>query len=438
MKGAVTIHRAARGLRLLAAAALTAGWACAGWAQTLMPEVQVGTRTMIDYEFDWGRDGVFCQTCNYGAGNARLTFIDGDHNVWVGYVDPDTGYFLPTNGQAVLVDANAATAEQIGNGPEWMISARGSELVYTRFTDGKPLTYNNLNVGWARMGNGSWIAGPVDGTKGQVLPIGSMNVTDPAPFMSYQNFSSTSTDVLWTIVASGVAPHTIALANPAPGVTRRWIPGYPGMIMTYNAPPDATGKVYRQVYLYDTKTNTQTQLTTDAVNKYWAFMFKAPEYNNEYMFFVMVGGNEIDIYRKVPVNGVPTWTVINKIAMPADMPYVSSPEPFIHNGKTWVFFTITSTSNPRDYTTTSQVAMTGIVPGDNSFRILTSDAITPRVRRDPEYFITSKGPYIYYNAYAPNAQDASISQGVFRVDTGLGPPQGATTTVVGAPNATKH
>jgi hypothetical protein len=39
-------------------------------------EVQVSTVEIVDFEFDWGRDGVYCSTCNQGAGNARLTFTD--------------------------------------------------------------------------------------------------------------------------------------------------------------------------------------------------------------------------------------------------------------------------------------------------------------------------------------------------------------------------
>ncbi|MFO1473158.1 MAG: hypothetical protein U1F20_00870 [Lysobacterales bacterium] len=41
-------------------------------AQAMPPEVQVGARTIADYEFDWGRDGTYRSTCNYGSGNNRL------------------------------------------------------------------------------------------------------------------------------------------------------------------------------------------------------------------------------------------------------------------------------------------------------------------------------------------------------------------------------
>lgn len=417
-----TNRRISRFLRLTSAAIALASYAHAAPALTYPTEVQVGTRDITDYEFDWGRDGRYCPTCNFGAGNARLSYVDKNWNLWVGYIDANSGYLYPANGQAVLVDKNVTTAAEIGNGPEWMLSQHGSELVYTRWTDEKPHYVNYLTVGYAHTGNGSWIAGPIEGTNGQIMPIGSSNIDDPAAMVHYQNFSKVSTNVFWRVVTPGSAAHQIPLGSTSPGVTRRWIPGTHKMILSYPAPPDAYGNVYRQVFLYDTKTNTTQQLTFDPVNKYWSFMWPAPEYDNEYLFFVMVGGNEVDIYRKTSVGGVSQWTVIKRITMPADMPYVSSPEPFVHNGLSWIFFTISASPDGKDYSATSQVAMTGIVPGTSTFKILTSDDIVARARRDPEYYITANGPYLYYNRYVPSSSTV-VSEGVFRVDTGLGPPQ---------------
>ena len=53
-------------------------------------------------------------------------FADSSGNLWVAYVDHDTGYFYPPDGQAMLVDTNVVTAQKIGNGPEFMVSRRGS------------------------------------------------------------------------------------------------------------------------------------------------------------------------------------------------------------------------------------------------------------------------------------------------------------------------
>ena len=56
--------------------------------------------------------------------------------------------------------------------------------------------------------------------------------------------------------------------------------------------------------------------------------------------------------------------------------------------------------------------------------MLTNDAQTPRLRLDPEYFITAQGPFIYYNRLVPEtASHPPINDGVWRVDTNLGPPR---------------
>jgi hypothetical protein len=47
------------------------------------------------------------------------------------------------------------------------------------------------------------------------------------------------------------------------------------------------------------------------------------------------------------------------------------------------------------------------------------------VRLDPEYFITAQGPMIYYNRLVPatDTYPDGINDGVWRIDTRLGPPR---------------
>lgn len=418
------MKRILRGATVAAQAGLLLLLAQMAHAQSFPPEVQVGTRTIIDYEFDWGRDGTYCPTCNFGAGNNRLSFIDKDGNVWVGYIDVNTGNFVPSDGEGVLVDTDAITAETIGNGPEWVASRRGSELVYTRFLEGKPHSFNNASVGFAHAGAGSWVGGSMPGTKGYVLPVGSDNLDDPIPMVHYQNFSKTDTNVYWRVMKQDSTAQQIPIGSQQPGVTRRWVPGTHKILLTYPAAPDASGNVYRQVFLYSTSDGTTQQLTFDPTNKYWAFMWQAPEYDNEYLFFALVGNQEIDIYRNAAKGtGTPDWQVINRIWSTPDLPYIDSPEPFVYNGKSWLFFSVTATLEGHDVSATSQIAMSGIDPGVSSFRLLTSDVPDARARRDPEYYITANGPYIYYNRYIPTSTPGvAVSEGVFRVDPGLGPP----------------
>jgi hypothetical protein len=111
------------------------------------------------------------------------------------------------------------------------------------------------------------------------------------------------------------------------------------------------------------------------------------------------------------------------VPMPEMLPYIWSPEPFVHNGHSFIFFQISSSPKANDLSVPTQIAMTGI-DAAHPFRMLTNDASVRRVRMDPEYYILpGMGPFIYYNRYIPSTPTREvINDGVWRVDTKLGPP----------------
>ena len=398
-------------------------------AQSFPPEVQVGARTIADYEFDWGRDGASCVACNYGAGNNRLAFIDKDGNVWVSHINVDNGYFGTSDGEGILVDTNAIPAGTTGNGPEWMSLGESSGLVYDRWVDGKPHTYRNGCVGIAHVGPGrEWVGDCMSGTQGYALPIGSNVIGDQYPVLSYQNFSQQVTDVYWRLARDGSQVHQVIGGSSQSGITRRWVDGTHKLFLTAPAPPDANGKVYRQAFLYSAGDGELEQLTFEPTSKTSGFMLRAPEYNDKYIFFTRVGVGEIDVYKYMRNDrtGDPEWRIINRIYAPAEYPYFYSAEPFTYKGKTWVIFSASDEKQGHDISGSSQIGITGIEPGESTMRLLTSDFPDKRARRDPEYYITHKGPYIYYNRYIVNEnpgpdQPAAHPEGVFRVDSGLGP-----------------
>ena len=188
-------------------------------------------------------------------------------------------------------------------------------------------------------------------------------------------------------------------------------------------PPDGPAHAARQVFRYTTGSDVLEQLTFDRTNKTSAFMWQAPEYQDSYVFFARIGQSEIDVYRYLPnPEGSSSWQVTKRIRSTPDMPYIFSPEPFVYNGKSWIFFAISSEPEGPNGAATNQLAMSGIEPEASTFRVLTSDVPDARARRDPEYYITANGPYIYYNRYIPVDPGPNLSEGVFRVDAGLGPP----------------
>ena len=91
-------------------------------AQT-SPEVQITTAPVWDFEFDSARNGKECPSCNFNNGNSRLSWIDNDRNLWLAWVDFQTGAFVPPDGKGQLIDVGAVPIATFGNGPEWMFSS---------------------------------------------------------------------------------------------------------------------------------------------------------------------------------------------------------------------------------------------------------------------------------------------------------------------------
>ena len=404
----------------------TAAYAATKPAKTssVLPEIEVSPDEIIDNEYDWGRYGCHCPTCNYGDGNDRQTFTDRAGNLWLAHVDPNTGMFIPQNAQGQLIDTNAAFTTDFGNGSEWMNSVNPSQIIYTKYIPGKP--HNAANAGSAVAtpnGDGTWTAGVIPGGWQTHSPLASLNLEDVDPINNFQN--GADTEVLWQLWGQNTST-VVPDSSQSGGGSRRWVTDAHTIVFTTGAPPDSTGTVYQQVFTFNVDTTQLEQLTTDPVTKWGAFMWRAPEYNGDYVFLTVSGRTNLAIYHQITdAMGNSSWQLSDMIAMPTSMPYIWSPEPFIFNGKSYVMFQISSSSQANDFSVPTQIAFTGINPAVPSFRMLTNDASTPRVRMDPEYYITTNGPIVYYNRYhLATATQKQSPDGVWYAPTNLGAPIG--------------
>lgn len=390
--------------------------ACAGAGAHAATEVQVTTANIIDYEFDWGRDGVNCPSCNRGAGNSRLAFVDSNKQLWVASVDPATGNFLPANGMGQLVDSRAAPAPVYLNGPEWVRSALGSQIVFTRYQPG--MIPSNQSAGLATAtdgGNGTWSVTMLDSSLGKVNPMGSTDPTDAQPTLHYQNTSTSYAYSRVENVSSSELPITVSGQGDASSF-RRSVDGMDKIVVSGKA-----SNGYYQIFLYDPVTGVSEQVTHEKVNLKGAAMWQAPEFNGDYAMVAVQNGVAIVIYRRTANgDGTYTWNKVIKRQLPSATPYAWSPEFFIHNGKSYVFFQMNTSSNWNDYTKPNLLAMMGITDDNSQIQKLVASGAKSRARTDPEYFITAQGPFIYYNRYAYDGTTLT-SEGIWRVDTGLGP-----------------
>jgi hypothetical protein len=232
-------------------------------------------------------------------------------------------------------------------------------------------------------------------------PSGSQDLKDATPRILYKNIQTTRQKVMWREIDR---PASEALVPNASGpVLGRWVQGERSIALTINA----SGQ--NQCAQYDVDTGTMTQLTFDASQKSDIYMWRAPEFNNELVFFCLSDRKSLPIYRKIHGK----WTKINTIQSPySTRPYLSSPEPFVYRGKSYISLMTKDSLNRSGGT--SDIWVVGINPTVPFYR--QASAPTPMNRRDPESFITAKGAFIYYTEVT-----SSNRMIIHRCATGLSP-----------------
>jgi hypothetical protein len=418
----------------------------AGFAHAQAVEVKVSDAIFGDTEFDWGRDGISCPTCNFGEGNNRFNWTDTDGNLWIGHLNPATGAITPANGKSELADTSAFNWNEFGNGPEWAFSTQNgqviSQLVYTRYIPGQPAIPANAGVAFATPVQGGWSAQFFPGAIGTqsngtpfntVLPEASQCNSDPVAYTLYKDLSKPK-QMFWeyTTDATGTAPVPTPIGSYANGIAERWVPCTTQFVFEGTAPTKSPEAGYTEVYWYDTATQAVQLLTSDFNNHSDAFMFQAPELNDAYVLVTMSSNLALDVYEQTGVepNGAPIMTLINHITSPdPSEPYMSTSEPFINctpTCQTYEFFSLSSVASKPTRSTPNGYAVAAINPAQPMFKILVAAESEPlKQRADPEYFITPNGPYLYYTRITALTPTTPYrKEGQFYMDMGLGAPSG--------------
>ncbi len=356
---------------------------------------------MIDYEFSQSR--------------GMLAWSDETGHLWIANVDRNTGDFIPADGKGLMIDPDVMTfqdAQKTKNGPEWVSSAFGDAIVYTKY-NGKHAD-GNSRIGYAfQAPNGAWSAGLLGPNFVRKAPYGSATDGDLAPRITYVDSLENH---YWRELLNADTEKSIA-DFPASNYPIRHVRGARAV-----AYPRTVNGV-DQVFYRDFDTNVVEQLTFDAGTKYEVWMWKAPEFNGEFVFMTLVDQVEARIYRKLPTgeNGAMRWTPIYSKTAPAGN-QMFSPEPFVWNGRSYFFMAMSVKPNKFR----SEIWISNIDAASPVFKRIT-DNTELRTRTDPEVFVTSSGPLIYYNRLIPDesgrkpksCRNPQCSDGVYRADPGL-------------------
>jgi hypothetical protein len=366
-------------------------------AAAQVQEVLVSPAPIFDFEFEPNGD--------------RITWISPFDEVWVGGVDPATGAFTPITGQGELVGPGALL--QV-NGPEWVATASGFRIVHNK------LEAEVAKVSQASFDGDEWNNSTVPFSDrcfaplGNVEPVGAM-----APILSIQvaDEDPDRMRLVWHLLDAPGPPRVIPKSNGAKA--GRWVPGELEVVF---AAPVPNG---RQAFHYDGVTHSTQQLTFDSGLKQTVFMWEAPEFGGEKIFFAAVNGaqmSQLRVYRFLDPdsNGVFEWTVVKTINPPSSGIFFWSPEPFVHNGRSYIFWVACTNPGQPNPANPTQIWIAAADPADPFYANLSNPAL-PRLRHDPEVYVSDQGPYVYYSRFVPGTPQQY--EGVYRVDTGLGPAQ---------------
>lgn len=361
-------------------------------------EAQVSAeKELIDAEFSQRRQ--------------QLTWVDGSGRVWVANLDPDTGLLKVPDGRDVLVDPDAmrlGEAPFAFNGPEWASSASTDLITYTKFVAGAPRIQANARVAVARpQADGTWTFEILKPNRSRSISYGSQDAPGDTPLLSYLDSRGGH---YWRETNKANTEHRIQ-AGTDKFVPLRFVVGARAILLTVKV------NGVRQVHSLDLDTEVLTQLTFDDLDKNSPFMWRAPEFGNEFVMFALAENN-LRFYRLLTDGGGnQRWTVINELVPPAG--YQSrTPEPFVYGGRSYVYLAMIAP--PNDFN--SEIWVAGADPAQPVFKGITPT--TPLVGRgDPEIFVTRQGLRIYFNRYSlvngGGCHTVDCSQGLWFADPGL-------------------
>jgi hypothetical protein len=333
-----------------------------------------------------------------------MVWQDELNQLWLADLNPTTGEISPFDGKGLLVDTGLSNILTIGNGPEFGYGNGETILCYNKTID---LTRTLATASKDELGN--WVPALEDLGENRYRPICSPEGTpDPARMVYVQEIGPGDKVVSWRVAGDSATERSFPTLA---GVGGRWT----GTERAFISPAAVEG--VQQLFWSDIDLETTEQITFDSDTKFNAFAWHAPEFD-EVLISAAINVRAVGIYRRIAGD----WTRIYTFEVPGAFDFVSSPEPFVHNGKSYI-------------TLISASALTGVPPlpylpkGPSEVWIANIDPSEPFFRRvdngtggltrlEPEPFMLTTGPAIYFTE-----QDPISGNAVTRVaDTGLGSP----------------
>jgi len=259
------------------------------------------------------------------------------------------------------------------NGPEWVQTDRGGEVVYGKATDGV------FQLWRAHLSAGEWTPELVDGVPDRVGTIGSLEPGDPDARLLYYDIAGQQLG--WQHIDGRSGGPMSDLGDHGP----RWVLGGRGIVWS----EDVGGT--QQVHLLDPDSSDTVQVTDALVGLespyMWADAGGAPA--GFAATFDNAEGEPVgmDVYQVFEGE----WLHTKRIHTPAAFRFAVSPEIWSFDGRVLLFFQASVSDELAD---TSQIWVAGAASDDPLLRKVSRDG--PGKAFDPEWVEVDGRPHVYY------------------------------------------
>jgi hypothetical protein len=332
----------------------------------------------------------------------RMLWQHTNGDMWLADVDPLTGDIIPNTGQGLLVDSGLANLVAVGNGPEFGYGAGEVFLCYNK----QIASIRYLAIAKQDFA-GNWVPTIQEMVDDRYRPICTPPGTPDAGRVVYVDSSDpVQKTVSWRNIDDAASERTFYTVGEYGG---RWA----GTERAFVTAKEVGG--IKQLFWVDIDTDEVSQITFDSNDKFNIFLWHAPEYNDVLMS-AAINFTEVGIFRRI--NGV--WRRFYTFSLPSAFQFISSPEPFVHNGKS--FITVIAAkelgSAPLPFLPKgiSEVWVANIDSANPFFRRINNADVVRR--SEPEPFMLPSGPAVYFTQNDPVTGNATMHL----ADTGLGSP----------------
>jgi len=300
-----------------------------------------------------------------------MTFQTGDGKIWLARLDPRTGTFVSPWGREQLIDTGGAPLSVTHNGPEFGINTAGWRLYYARGT----AFYSQVWEAWISgdsVRTRPLTSGPVHNNQ-----LATQNANSPEPLQILCVRKDDGRENIVYFSTSDPSSEKWVTVHDQQNIPVRWARGGRYICLRTEA---------GQLSLLDTRHHIQTPVSRDAGSKTDPNAWSAPDYGNDMLMAAVLDHRAVAVYRDT---GHPFWDRISTLTIPADCnrDRMSSPEPFLFRGKSYLSLTIKDSGDGP-----AEIWIMGV---NGKYRERCGDEMIRR-RADPEVYIGNNHVFVYY------------------------------------------